>query len=351
MRYRRIGKTTIQVSEIGFGCWTMGGPNWSLQNGQSIGWADVKEDEVLDGIRIAIEGGVNHWDNADIYGNGRAERMLAWAFKELGVRRELHVIATKTGHFRGTAPYGYEPNHIRNQCEQSLRNLGLDEIDIYYFHHGTYTGPGYDGKEHDYLEEAAAVMHDLKKQGKIRAIGQSAYSNEDFARAIPVLKPDVLQNKANLRYDDFIRKGCELQKLMAEHGCTFVGFGPLDQGILLDKFDPKNPPKFEEGDYRQNRKDFNPETLAKVRDKLAQVKERFEKAGRIGPAGASLTTEEEVVARLASVACRWVLSHDRVSSTIPGFRNGHQAACNVRAAFDPPMSEADAQWLRQLFTE
>ena len=77
MRYRTIGATGIQVSEIGFGCWTMGGPNWSLQSGQSIGWAEVNEDEILAGVRVALEAGVNHWDNADIYGNGKAENRSA----------------------------------------------------------------------------------------------------------------------------------------------------------------------------------------------------------------------------------------------------------------------------------
>lgn len=337
MRYRRIGKTSIQVSEIGFGCWTMGGPNWSTSNGQSIGWADVNEDEVLAGIKAGLDGGVNHWDNADIYGNGRAERMLASAFRKLGVKPGSQVIATKVGHFRGTAPYAYDPQHIRHQCEQSLRNLGVPHIDIYYFHHGTYIGPDYHGESHDYLHEAAGAIHELVKQGKVRAVGQSAYSYDDFARALPVLKPDVLQNKANLRYDEFIRPGSPMQRLMDQYGCTFVAFGPLDQGILLDKFDPANPPKFDEGDYRNNRNDFNAQTLSQVREKLAKVKTRFAMPG---------VTEIET---LSSAASRWVLSHANVCSAIPGFRNERQARCNLRAAIDDPMSAADAAWLRELF--
>jgi myo-inositol catabolism protein IolS len=338
MRYRTIGATGIKVSEIGFGCWTMGGPNWSTSNGQAIGWADVNDDEIVAGIKAGLDGGVNHWDNADIYGNGRAERSLAAAFRKLGIQRDTQVIATKVGHFRGTAPYAFEPRHIRNQCEQSLLNLGTDYIDIYYFHHGTYVGPGYDGQPHDYLHEAAAVMHELVKAGKVRAIGQSAYSDEDFERAVPVLKPHVLQNKANLRYDDFIRPGSRCQALMQKHNCTFVAFGPLDQGILLDKFDPDNPPKFDEGDYRQGRKDFNRETLRGVRSKLAQMKQRFK-------AGANDATEV-----LSSASCRWVLAHDHVCSVIPGFRNARQAACNLRGAADAPMSADDVAWCRGLFS-
>src|SRR5215831_3014961 len=108
MRYRQLGRTDIKVSEVGFGCWTMGGPNWN-DTGQSVGWPEVNLDEVVEGIKVGLDAGVNHWDNADAYGNGRAERRLAAAFKKLGVKRDTQVIATKVGHFRGTAPYAYEP--------------------------------------------------------------------------------------------------------------------------------------------------------------------------------------------------------------------------------------------------
>jgi aryl-alcohol dehydrogenase-like predicted oxidoreductase len=111
----------------------------------------------------------------------------------------------------------------------------------------------------------------------------------------------------------------------------------LDQGILLDKFDPDNPPAFVHGDYRSNRRDFTPEVLRGVRATLAQVKSRF---------GATTANATEI---LSSIATRWVLAHDRVCSAIPGFRNERQARCNVAAAAHPPMTSADAVWLRDLF--
>lgn len=337
MRYRLIGTTGIKVSEIGFGCWTMGGTNFNSTTGQPIGWAGVNDEDIVAGIKTGLDAGVNHWDNADIYGNGRAERTLGAALKFLNARRDTQVIATKVGHFKGTAPHAYDPRHIRSQCEQSLRNLKTDYIDIYYFHHGTFVAPDYDGVPHDYLPEAADAMHALVKEGKVRSIGQSAYTIEDFARVLPVLKPHVLQNKANLRYDDFIRPGCELQRLMAQHDCVFVGFGPLDQGILLDKFDPENPPAFETGDYRNNRKDFTAETLRVVRNNLAE-------ALKTQTGNARGRTET-----LSSLAQRWVLAHDRVLSVIPGFRNAVQARCNVAAATDEPMTPSQVESLRAIF--
>lgn len=333
MRYRPVGKSGIRVSEIGFGCWTIGGPNWSSESGQSIGWADVNPDEILAGIKVGLDAGVNHWDNADVYGNGRAERTLANCFRKLGVKRSDQIIATKIGHFRGTAACSYEPSNIRHQCEQSLRNLQTDHIDIYYFHHGTFVGQTVDGKEHDYLHEAAATMRDLVKEGKVRAVGQSAYSDEDFERAVPVVLPDVLQSKANMRYEPFIRPGNRVPALMEKYGCSFVGFGPLDQGILLDKFDPENPPSFAEGDYRNGRKDMQGHSLRELKPRLASLRARF-----------GDSTEA-----LASAACRFVLAHEHVCSTIPGFRNARQAACNVKAATDPAMSPEDVDACRRLF--
>lgn len=276
MRYRNIPRTSVEISEIGFGCWTMGGPNWNLQNGTAIGWANVNEDDLLQGIKVGLDHGVNHWDNADVYGNGVAEQHWGHAFKKLGVDLASQVIATKVGHFRGTAANAYEPKHIRRQCEQSLANLRTDHIDLYYFHHGTFTGPDYDGREHDYLHEAAATISTSSvKEGKVRAIGQSAYRLR-ISRAIPVVKPNVLQSKANLRVREMVTTGSPLHAFMVKHDCAFVAFGPLDQGILLDKFDPENPPKFE-GEYRR---DFNAETLRDTRHSWRRRRRGLGRGGR-----------------------------------------------------------------------
>src|SRR5690606_16925306 len=98
------------------------------------------------------------------------------------------IIATKIGHFPGTAAHAYEPAHIRHQCEQSLINLKRDYIDIYYFHHGNF------GENDQYLQGAAAVMDELVQEGKVRIKGQSAYSADDFEKLAPVVNPQVLQS-------------------------------------------------------------------------------------------------------------------------------------------------------------
>src|ERR1700722_3289242 len=141
MRYRKMGTSGVEVSEISLGCWTLGGLNWV--NGNPNGWADVNEAEVKKAVDHALDAGVNHFDNADVYGNGKAEQMLA---RVLGERAKKLILATKVGWFPGTAAHAYEPAHIRHQCEQSLINLKRDVIDLYYFHHGDF------GREDIWLE-------------------------------------------------------------------------------------------------------------------------------------------------------------------------------------------------------
>jgi len=167
MKYRTLGSSDVKVSEISLGCCTMGGINWV--EGKSNGWGNVSEDEITAAIKLAVDRGVNHFDTADQYGNGRAERMLARVLARLGLKSTDFVIASKVGHFAGTAEHAYEPAHIRHQCEQSLINLKREYIDLYYFHHGNF------GEKDRYLTEAAATMDQLVKEGMVRLKGQSAY--------------------------------------------------------------------------------------------------------------------------------------------------------------------------------
>lgn len=323
MKYRNLGNTAVKVSEISFGCWTMGGLNWV--NGTPNGWANVNEDEIAQAIKIGIDAGVNHFDNADVYGNGKAERMLARVLKKLGVKSENFVIATKVGHFPGTAEHAYEAAHIRHQCEQSLINLQRDYLDIYYFHHGNF------GPNDHYLAGAVEVMNQLVKEGKVRVKGLSAYSENDFKRLVPHVKPQVLQSWSHALDDKFIRAGSEVQNLMEQYQMSFVAFSPLAQGVLLDKFDPKNPPAFEEGDHRRGKAAFQSERLEKLKPKLQKIKERF-----------GATTED-----LAFVALRYVLNHPHVACVIPGFRNPRQAQCNI-AGKDRQLSDADVEFIRSV---
>ena len=321
MQYRVLGNSDVEVSEISFGCWTMGGLNWV--NGNPNGWANVDEDEIAQGIKVGLDTGVNHFDNADVYGNGRAERMLARVLDKLGVKSESVVIATKVGHFPGTAEHAYEAAHIRHQCEQSLLNLKRDYLDLYYFHHGDF------GPNGRYVDEALEMMNALVKEGKVRLVGLSAYSADDFERLVPKVKPTVLQSWAHALDDGFVRPGSRVSRLMEEYNLTFVAFSPLAQARLLDKFDPQNPPQFDEGDHRRGSGAFKTEELTALKPKLAKLKERF-----------GDTTED-----LAAMALNYILAQPRVSCVIPGFRNVRQAQCNVGAQ-GRTLSAEDVEFIR-----
>lgn len=323
MRYNPIPRSDLKVSEISLGCWTMGGLNWV--DGKPNGWANVNEDDIVEAIRKAVDAGVNHFDNADVYGNGRAERMLARVLRKLGLKSTDFVIATKVGHFKGTAEHAYDPLHIRHQCEQSLKNLGRDVIDIYYFHHGDF------GPEGALLDDAVATMNSLVQEGKVRAKGQSAYSFKDFQQAVPKVQPSVIQSWAHAMDPKFILPESATGKLMAEMDVRFVAFSPLAQGRLLDKFNPANPPVFEEGDHRKNNPGFKAEALAELKPRLEQLKQRF---------GAS-------TGDLASMALRYVLEHPNVACVIPGFRNARQVTCNLSGAARE-LSSDDIRFIRSV---
>jgi len=301
----------------------MGGLNWV--NGNANGWANVDEGEIADAIKAGIDAGVNHFDNADVYGNGRAERMLRRVFDKLGVNTNEYVVATKVGHFPGTAEHAYTPAHIRHQAEQSLINLGRDHIDVYYFHHGDF------GASDMYLDDAADVMDRLVEEGKVRVKGQSAYSSNDFLRVTPRVRPAVLQSWAHALDDQFIREGSPVSDLMAKESMTFVAFSPLAQARLLDKYDPANPPTFEPGDHRQNSRAFSAEAITALKPKLGKLKERF----------------GDSIEDLASVALNYVLAHPHVACVIPGFRNERQVRVNVGGA-GKAMSTEDVAYVREI---
>jgi aryl-alcohol dehydrogenase-like predicted oxidoreductase len=323
MKYRKLGKSEIEVSEISLGCWTMGGLNWV--NGQPNGWANVDENEVAEAINYAIENGVNHFDNADVYGNGRAERMLA---RILGNRTNNFIIATKIGWFPGTAAHAYESAHIRYQCEQSLINLKRDYIDLYYFHHGHF------GDNDEYLDDAVEVMNRLKEEGKIRIIGQSAYSHEDFQKLIPKVKPNVIQTFANAVERTFIDKGNPTRRLIEENQISMVAFRPLYEGLLLDKYKKENPPQFEDGDHRKGQQRFSYENLVKLEHQLNKIKEKF-----------GTSTED-----LARVAQQYLLHYKFVAAVIPGFRNLKQVKVNL-SAMDNPLTDDEFEFVKSVFTD
>jgi aryl-alcohol dehydrogenase-like predicted oxidoreductase len=203
--------------------------------------------------------------------------------------------------------------------------LGTDYIDIYYFHNANF-GPG-----DQYLEEAADTMRQFQKEGKVRVIGQSAYSYADFMRVCPVTRPDVLQFHYNAFGNEFEQPETNLFGWAEEQNLGMVLFGPLAQGLLLDKFDPDNPPKFGEGDIRSGNQAFKKEELLEIRRKLKPIKERF---------GSEIKD-------LVRVAIQFALAQSLNACVIPGFKNAHQVQSNAQGA-GSPLNKEEVAFIKQI---
>lgn len=322
MELRTLGKSGIKSSEIALGCWAIGGPAW--RDGNPVGWSGADDGQSLEGLKRGFDLGINHFDSADVYGDGHSELLIGNFLKSVN-RRDV-VLASKVGWFRGTAPHPFHPLHVRHQIEQSLDNFGTDYIDIYYFHNADF------GPDDANLQGAAEVVHRAKQEGKIRAVGQSAYSYEDFQRVAPVTQPDVLQFHYNALDPSFDEPEGDLFAWAESRNLGMVLFGPLAQGLLLDKYDPERPPKFGDGDIRMKNKGFTKAGLLKLRTKLQKIKEKY---------GSS--TED-----LAKAALKYCLARSPLAVAIPGFKNRRQVEINASASDGKPFSAADLEFIRSI---
>jgi aryl-alcohol dehydrogenase-like predicted oxidoreductase len=323
MQYRTIGTTGMRISRIGLGTWTIGGPSW--EDGRASGWAPVEADTAIKAIRTAFDGGINHFDTADVYGNGHAERLLGRALA--GMDREV-VIGGKMGYIRGSAPHAYAPHHIRSQCEQSLKNLRRDYLDIYYFHHTDF------GENDTYRDQACEAMERLRQEGKIRHIGLSGYATKKLRRLIPHIQPQVVQVPASLLNDRFITIGSEFHTLCRQYSISLITFSPLSQGVLLGKYSSSSPPVFQPGDHRGRSYSFSVPFLRRAEIGLSRTDRRF---------------GSDIGARLR-IALQYVLHQPAVTGLVAGFRSSRQVR-EILSAADAPLTEEEIGFVRKAFRQ
>src|SRR5438309_2003461 len=188
MRTIRLGRTNVHVPAISLGTWGHGGPN--TNEGASVGWTGHDDGLAREALIEAHRRGITHWDTADAYGGGHAEQLIGEVFAQVP-RRDI-FLATKFGWVKGPSNHFYDPHFMRSQCEQSLRNMRTDVIDLYYFHHCDFG---------DYFEPALAMMRTLRHEGKIRFIGLSDWDASRIMRYIERVDPDVVQPFRNLLDD------------------------------------------------------------------------------------------------------------------------------------------------------
>lgn len=314
---RTLGRSGIEVSAVGMGCWAIGGP-WTYA-GTPAGWSEVDDAESVRAIHAALDAGVNFFDTATNYGCGYSEQILGQAFK--GRRNEV-VIASKFGDkidekTKDVRPYA-EPydtapvaEHMREDLENSLRRLGTDYIDVYQLHVW-----GYD------IEKSSEIRMRLEEfvdQGKIRCYGWST-DRSDAVRAFAEGRHcSVVQQQLNI-FDgvDEVLEICEEKNLAS------INRSPLGMGVLTGKFTPES--SFPGDDIRAYVDWFpgfakghpNPDWLMKIE----QIQEILTSRGRT----------------LAQGALAWIWGRSPKTIPIPGFKTVAQVQENAGAMQFGPLS-------------
>ena len=223
---RVLGRGGIEVSEIGFGCWAIGGP--ATSDGMADGWGDVDDEESVAALRRGLELGVTFFDTADVYGAGHSEEVLGRA---LAGHRDEVVIATKFGYTfdagqRVIAGEDTSPGYIRRACQASLRRLGTDRIDLYQLHVGDLPA--------DRAQQVAGTLDGLAADGLIRAYGWSTSDPQRAATFAGGSHSTAIQHELNVLAD---------APTMVAACDTFdqasINRGPLAMGLLTGKYGPR----------------------------------------------------------------------------------------------------------------
>ena len=296
----QLGNSTLNINRIGLGCM-----------GMSEFYGSFNETESIETLHKAIDLGVNFFDTADMYGSGANEKLIGKAFKD---KWDKVVLATKFAVMRG--PNGEwlglngQPEYIKKACEQSLSNLGIEAIDLYYMHRKAPDAE---------IEVIVGAMADLVKQGKVKYIGLSEVDAATIRRAHKIHPITALQTEYSLWSREPEQ---ELFDVCKELGITFVSYSPLGRGFLTGAF--KSRADFEAGDFRLNNPRFTDEAF-KENIKFVEVIDRLAK--------------DKGVTK-AQIALAWILSHNDEITAIPGTRKIQRLEENL-GAFNVDFTEAD----------
>lgn len=316
MNYRLFGRTGWQVSEIGFGAWAIGAE-----------WGEVSEEDALGAILASIDHGVNFIDTADVYGDGRSERLVSRAIK---ARPEQVYVATKMGRrLNPHVPEGFNAKNMTAFLERSLKNLGVEAVDLVQLH----CPP----PQVYYMPEVFGILDDLVKSGKLRFYGVSVEKVEEALKATEF--PNV--QSVQIIFNIFRQRPAELFfQLAKERRVGILARVPLASGLLTGKMSRDTTfPAEDHRNFNRYGESFDVgETFSGVdyETGLAAVEE----LRLLLPEGASL----------AQMALRWILMFDAVSLAIPGAKNPQQAAANAAASNLPPLDETTMWRIEEIYT-
>jgi len=307
MEYRKLGKTNIQVTPIAFGAWAIGGWMW--------GGADI--DEGIRALKVSFDLGITTIDTAPVYGFGRSEELVGKAMSD--IPRDKYQILTKYGmnwethegeYFFNTEDFNGNPikmykysgkNRVKKECEDSLKRLKTDYIDLYQVHWHDSTTP---------IPETMEAVLELIDEGKVRAAGVCNYNVDNVNIAREVL--DIVSNQVPY---SLVRREIEqdvVPQAIAE-GMSILPYSPLQRGLLTGKI--KNDHQFKKGDSRPDMKYFTPENIARTNEMLNQIKPIADDHG----------------ATLAQIVLNWTMHQPAMTCVLAGARNERQVRDNVKA--------------------
>lgn len=298
METRILGNSDLAITVLGIGAWAMGGGNWKFA------WGPQDDDESVAAIYAALDAGINWIDTAAVYGLGHAEVVVGRAVKDLSRKPLIFTKCARVWNEQREIGKVLKRDSVMRECEDSLRRLQVDVIDLYQIH---WPEPDED------IEEGWEACARLQQQGKVRWIGVSNFSVDQLQRIAPIAPITSLQPPYNM-----LVRGIEQEQLpyCQQHGIGVIGYSPMRSGLLTGKMTAERIAAMPEDDHRQRVPDFQEPRLSK---NLALV----ELLREIG-AGYGVSPGE--------VAIAWTLRHPAITGAIVGMRNAAQAKGVMGAA-------------------
>lgn len=290
METRRLGKTDMEITPIGFGSWAIGGGGWEFA------WGPQDEREAIDAIQRAIDLGMNWIDTAAVYGLGHSEELVGRAVSGMVSKPYLFTKCSMTWDNRRKIQRSLKADSVRRECEASLRRLGVESIDLYQIH---WPNPDAD------IDEGWETLARLREEGKVRHIGVSNFNVEQMERIQAIAPIASLQPPYSLLKREVER---DILPYCRKHQIGVIVYSPMASGLLTGAMTLERVANFPKDDWRRNNPEYREPRLLRNLALAELLREIGARHGRSA----------------GEVAIAWTLRHPAVTGAIVGGRNGHQ---------------------------